>query len=76
MKTQEQPRGGTTTHAAWGGAGHPRLLITSEVDRLVHEITETRRGSDPAPNARSVSPGSPQCTPSSGTTEMTTTTWR
>ena len=45
MKTQEQPRG-TTTHAAWG-AGHPRLLITSEVDRLVHEITEdeTRIGS-------------------------------
>ena len=27
----------TTTHAAWG-AGHPRLLVTSEQDRFVHEI--------------------------------------
>jgi predicted GNAT family acetyltransferase len=27
----------TTTHAAWG-AGHPRLLVTSEHDRYVHEI--------------------------------------
>ena len=45
MNTQEQQRG-TTTHAEWG-AGHPRLLITSEDTRLVHEITEdeTRIGS-------------------------------
>ncbi len=27
----------TTTHASWG-AGHPRLLVTSEIDRFVHEI--------------------------------------
>lgn len=27
----------TTTHAAWG-AGHPRLLVTSENDRFVHEF--------------------------------------
>lgn len=27
----------TTTHAAWG-AGHPRLLVTGEADRFVHEI--------------------------------------
>ncbi len=27
----------TTTHAAWG-AGHPRLLVTSEQDRFVHDI--------------------------------------
>jgi len=36
----------TTTHAAWG-AGHPRLLVTSEYDRYVHEISGdvTRIGS-------------------------------
>ena len=28
----------TTTHAAWG-AGHPRILATSEHERYVHEIT-------------------------------------
>ncbi|ALJ20540.1 FHA domain-containing protein [Microbacterium sp. No. 7] len=31
----------TTTHAAWG-AGHPRLLISSEQERLVHELHEDR----------------------------------
>jgi len=36
----------TTTHAGWG-AGHPRLLVTSEYDRYVHEISGdvTRIGS-------------------------------
>lgn len=29
----------TTTHAAWG-AGNPRLLVTSESARFVHELTE------------------------------------
>jgi hypothetical protein len=28
----------TTTHAAWG-AGHPRILATSEHERYVHEIS-------------------------------------
>lgn len=27
----------TTTHAAWG-AGHPRLIVTGEAERYVHEI--------------------------------------
>ena len=27
----------TTTHAGWG-AGHPRLLVTGEIERYVHEI--------------------------------------
>jgi predicted GNAT family acetyltransferase len=36
----------TTTHAGWG-AGHPRLLVASEYDRHIHEITVdlTRIGS-------------------------------
>lgn len=39
----------TTTHAEWG-AGHPRLLVSSEGERFIHEITgDTMRiGSDAA----------------------------
>ncbi|MGN8024594.1 FHA domain-containing protein [Microbacterium sp. 22242] len=47
MNTRVQPEG-TTTHAEWG-SGHPRLLISSEETRLVHELAddETRIGSSP-----------------------------
>ncbi|GAA4486762.1 FHA domain-containing protein [Microbacterium panaciterrae] len=47
MDTRSRPMG-TTTHAEWG-AGHPRLLISSDETRLVHDITadETRIGSAP-----------------------------
>lgn len=39
----------TTTHAEWG-AGHPRLLVSSENERFIHEITgdTVRIGSDAA----------------------------
>lgn len=29
----------TTTHADWG-AGHPRLLISSEHDRMIHDLSD------------------------------------
>ncbi len=46
MRNTSSHQNGTTTHAEWG-SGHPRLLISSEDDRLLHEITadETRIGS-------------------------------
>src|SRR5690606_6973958 len=41
-----EPYRPTTTHAEWG-AGNPRLLITSDTDRFVHDLTDdlTRIGS-------------------------------
>jgi hypothetical protein len=46
MRNTRPQQAGTTTHAEWG-SGHPHLLISSEDDRLVHQITtdETRIGS-------------------------------
>jgi hypothetical protein len=46
MRNTQPHQSGTTTHAEWG-SGHPRLLISSEDDRLLYEITtdETRIGS-------------------------------
>lgn len=40
--TEEVPTDNpTTTHAEWG-AGHPRLLVSSETERFVHDITTER----------------------------------
>lgn len=46
MSNTRTQQGGTTTHAEWG-AGKPRLLVSSEDFRLLHEIVgdETRIGS-------------------------------
>ena len=46
----------TTTHAEWG-AGHPRLLVSSDEGRFVYDITERRTRVGSGPDAELVLPG-------------------
>src|SRR5690606_40955243 len=67
----EQPNG-PTTHASWG-AGHPRLIITSEETRMTVDLLEDQTTIGSVGGNTIELPGRAPCTPRSTTTSETGT---